>query len=42
MTQVEAHTLSLDRPLKFDFTGAEGKRDPFPQFAAMRADGRWS
>jgi len=27
------------RPLRFDFTGAGAKRDPFPQLAAMRAAG---
>lgn len=29
----------LDRPLKFDLVGVGPKRDPFPQFAAMRAAG---
>jgi len=31
--------LRLDRPLEFDLTGVGPKRDPFPQFAAMRAAG---
>jgi len=29
----------LDRPVKFDPTSAASKRNPFPQFAAMRAAG---
>ena len=36
---VFSSTHRLDHPLKFDLTGDGLKRDPFPQFAAMRAAG---
>jgi len=34
-----SYARGMERPLRFDFTGAETKRDPFPQLAAMRAAG---